>query len=428
MSAKGCLITAEMEALAYGGAFVGRITRGPAEIIGKKAFVRLVLPGEKVEARVICDKKNYLQAEALSLLEPAPRRIAPKCPVFGVCGGCDLQHMPLSMQRQAKLEMVQGALEKQAGLKPVLGIKVLAEDLPGFKYRRRLSLHVDGSGRLGFYRAGSREVVEMERCFLAVDELNGALLRLRPPLKSCACYIGTVVLEEHAGEVFACLKTREAAGETGFEFPPELLSSLSAVESNLMVLRGKTQVFAQRRSASIDKSNQVPPVVGHFSQVNQEANQVLQRAVLAHADSPEVTDLYAGSGNLSLPLASAGKKVQAVEVNGVLAAHGRRLADLEGVSDRLIFYNMSCEEFLNRHAPCPVVILDPPRSGAKEVVKKLSAARCRRIIYVSCNLPTLVRDLKTLCSQGYVLEQVMLLDMFAQTHHVETISVLGAEE
>ena len=168
--------------------------------------------------------------------------------------------------------------------------------------------------------------------------------------------------------------------------------------------------------------------VGHFSQVNEAGNAVLQTLVKSCFTSGEdILDLYAGAGNFSFPLAEMGCKVRAVEVDPVLVKNGKQIAAGLALSGSIEFFESSCERYVTREKIPPAVLLDPPRAGAKGVVVNLDPKRTRKIVYVSCNLPSLSRDLGILVEKGYVLERVSVVDMFSQTHHVETVSILRAD-
>jgi len=165
--------------------------------------------------------------------------------------------------------------------------------------------------------------------------------------------------------------------------------------------------------------------VGHFAQVNPQGNELLKQLVLDLAIGKEICELYAGAGNLSLMLAQAGRRVEAVETDEQLVKFGEKQARALKLERHLTFFNLSAERFVKEHSLLPTVILDPPRGGAKEVVKYFRPGKVKNIVYVSCNLPTLCRDLKTLVEAGYSLERVLVLDMFPQTGHVEIIAGLN---
>jgi 23S rRNA (uracil1939-C5)-methyltransferase len=146
--------------------------------------------------------------------------------------------------------------------------------------------------------------------------------------------------------------------------------------------------------------------------------------LIEHVQGDSVTDLYAGAGNISIPLALSGRKVVAVEVDPHLVAFGEYRAKDAGVADRLTFHTKSCEKWVEKNQTEPTVVLDPPRGGALEVCKRLDPKTSPHLLYVSCYPPTFARDVQVLQEHGYTLKETHVLDMFPQTYHSELIGVL----
>jgi len=407
------MITAKALSLAYGGALVCEVT-SPPELCGKKAFIRQTVPGEEIELVIESEQKNLINGKLLNILKPSPDRIQPKCEVFGVCGGCDLQHMNLSAQRKAKREMVESMLRRQAKINATEGVLLLGEDLPGYAYRRRIGLHIDTLQNIGFYRSGPGDVIDIDRCPLATDPINAALKKLRTHAQSLQGVAG-LTLEEHGEDVGVLLKLREDVKKISKEELAPVLNTFADVT----VTHFEKTVFEQKNQLKSSSST----TIGRFSQVNEIANNVLVDFVVAKISPGPVTDLYAGSGNFSIPLAQAGHVVNAVEADSVLCKAGSDQASALGLTE-IKFHQNTCSRYFNNAKPDENVLLDPPRSGAREIISRLSPKQVNQIVYVSCNLPTLTRDLKDLIASGYTLKSVHVLDMFPQTHHVETISVL----
>jgi 23S rRNA (uracil1939-C5)-methyltransferase len=173
------------------------------------------------------------------------------------------------------------------------------------------------------------------------------------------------------------------------------------------------------------KAEGAPPV-GHFSQNNALANEAMLNEICRLVRDESVTDLYAGAGNISLPLARAGHTVTAVEVDPHLVEFGKQRAKAAGVGERLSFVTTSCEKWIESGAPARTVVLDPPRGGAFEVAQRLDPANTQTLVYVSCYPPTFARDAQALIERGYVLENVQMLDMFPQTYHAELVALFRA--
>lgn len=408
-----------MQALAYGGACVGEVLE-PASERGVKIFVPNTVPGEEIRARICARHRSYFEGELLSVFVPSSDRREPPCAVFGVCGGCDLQHIEIGAQRESKREMVESMLFRQAGLTPRSGVQLVGAPLPEFGYRRRIELHVAPHGAVGFYRAGSGEVVEFNSCLIAAPFLNEQLRALRPVLAAAAELVGRVVLEHQANELHVALKLRDSTeGIAGTDLLTRLREIIGLLP-NLRVYRRGKLVWQQFQS---EEGREGPPA-GHFSQVNEQGNRVLVQLVLQLLRGDQVTELYAGAGNFSLPLAERGASVLAVEADSALTAYGATLAAQRGVSARVQFRTATVERFLRTHQLSGPVLLDPPRSGARAAVAAMTPDAVPEVVYVSCNLPTLARDLRVLNEAGFALESVTVVDMFPHTHHVETVSRL----
>lgn len=416
--AEQATIRVKMQGLAVGGACIGEVIDGPAALRGVKAFVPLTLPGELVEARIVERHDRFIQAELLSILESSSDRVAPPCPYYGVCGGCDLQHMNLPAQREAKRQMVEHMLSRQGQIRPREGVTLLGGELPGDRYRTRIGLHVDRSGKLGFYRRGSGAVVDVESCLITSPEVERKYRTLRPALAGAAALVGGVTFDQldESGTVQVVVDLRDEAHGVR---QPLTIPELRALQQQEPSIR-----IRHRERDLLPLADTLQKSAGHFSQVNRFGNSILTNVVTASVSSGDVSELYAGAGNFSLPLAQQGCTVEAVEIDPTLVECGIERAQALGLGTKVQFFTMSCEQFLRVRTPKPTVVLDPPRSGAKEIVQRFDRGLVSTIIYVSCNLPTLVRDLKTLTARGYTVEGVRLIDMFPQTHHVETVTVI----
>lgn len=409
-------ITVEMTALASGGACVGTIT-SPEEHCGKKAFIPFTAPGELVEARITRNKRSYVQGELVTIQRPSPARQAPVCPVFGSCGGCDLQHIELREQRVLKAKMVEDLLSVHGGVEAQEGISLLAPDLPGFAYRRRMSFHINKKREFGLYRKNGRSIVELSHCPISTETINSFLAQNLELLRECAPEIETVTVEDHAGTVYLALEAHPR-NSTALEtlLPKEGFRLLEQRVPNLQVNFRHRAIYRPG-----EKVSGTPPV-GHFSQNNELANDAMIEFLRRHVGTERVTDLYAGAGNISLPLAEAGHAVTAVEVDPALVAFGKVRAEQAGLAERLMFHTQSCEKWVESFTPDETVVLDPPRGGALEVCQRLSPQVSPHLLYVSCYPPTFARDVQALTERGYRLVSVVVLDMFPQTYHSELVA------
>lgn len=411
-------VTVDITALASGGSCVGTIV-APESAAGKKAFVPYTIPGERVTATIVQDKKSFVNAELVSIQRAAPERQTAPCPVFGRCGGCDLQHIELGAQRRYKASMVEDLLKIHGGIVARDGVSVLGGDLPGFDYRRRMSFHINKKREFGLYRKNGRQIVEIDHCPISTPTINSFLAEHLELVKECAPEVETVTVEDHDGTLFVAFEVHPKNGEALTTLLPKpAFQELQRRIPNIQVnYRHKTIYRPESRASDA-------PPVGHFSQNNELANALMLDYLLSLVHTERVTDLYAGAGNISIPLAKAGRTVTAVEVDPHLVAFGQTRAAAAGVAERLTFHTKSCEKWVEKNTPDSTVALDPPRGGALEVCQRLSAEISPRLLYVSCYPPTFARDAQILHERGYEVLDVKVLDMFPQTYHSELIAVI----
>lgn len=426
-------VTAEMGSLASGGACVGTITSAStilddfdsSSFVGKKVFVPFTAPGELVTARITDDHKSFCEGNLVSIQRSSEHRTKPACQHFGSCGGCDLQHVTLPYQREMKRLMVEGDLMKQGKISPRLGVTLLTTELPGFGYRRRMSFHLNARGEFGLYKKSGRQIESLSYCPISTSTINKCLSENLSHIIACGPEAETITLEDHEGEIYLAIEVHPRAKEAA-----DILVKKSSFEAlctsvkNVQVNYRHKPVFIVR--SGVRSTDQEPPI-GHFSQNNALANSIMLEEICRVVTTEKVTDLYAGAGNISIPLALKGHQVHAVEVDSHLVEFGRKKAALQGVTDKLQFVQQTCEGWIEHGTPDPTVVLDPPRGGAFEVAKRLKPSVSPHLIYVSCYPPTFVRDAVELTARGYSCESVKILDMFPQTYHAEIVAEFVAQ-
>ena len=413
-------IAVSITSLASGGSFVGTIT-APENHAGKKAFIPYTAPGENVTATITLNKKSFVNGMLVSVANPSSERVTPPCPVFGQCGGCDLQHINLPKQRSLKSQMVADLLRVHGGIEVPGDVQVLGDDLPGLNYRRRMSFHINKKGEFGLYRKHARSIVEIDHCPISTPAINTCLQENLQLFRECAPECETVTIEDHDEGIFIALEVHPRNDKALTTLVPkpafqELIKRIPNVQVNY---RHKPIFKAEGRATDA-------PPVGHFSQNNRLANDLMIEYIKEHVTTERVTDLYAGAGNISIPLAEAGHIVTAVELDPHLVAFGQSRAAERGLNEILTFYHTGCEKWIDGGTPDATVVLDPPRSGALEVCQRFSPSVSNKLVYVSCYPPTFARDVQVLVERGYKLESVKMLDMFPQTYHAELIGVLVA--
>lgn len=390
---------------------------GVARIEGKAVFVPGALPGETVTVRVTDDRRTWARARLVAVVEPSPDRVVPPCPFVPACGGCDLQHAIPAAQRDLKRRVVVEQLERLGGLvaPPVAACRAVGPDLG---YRTHARFHAAPDGRLGFHRAGSNDVVPVDRCLVLTD----AAQAIRDELG------------DDAGAAEVEVRAHASTGTRVAVLHPDPTEPLHLPEGDLPVVLvqpdGKRMAFRGNGvlseqvaglTLSFDSSS--------FFQVSPEAAAALVEEALAAAGDVTgsvVWDLYAGVGLLSLPLARAGAEVVAVEGHRPAAAWLESNAEANDLVVEVVTSDV--REFVGGdHEPPEVVVLDPPRTGAgAHVCERLAALRPAAIVYVACDPAALARDARTLTGLGYRLQRAVPLDLFPMTHHVEVVATFTA--
>jgi 23S rRNA (uracil1939-C5)-methyltransferase len=442
-----------IEKLIYGG-------EGLAHHDGATVFVPFVLPDERVSAAAVEKKKKFVRARVERVIAPSPARIAARCPHFGVCGGCDYQHIPYEAQLKYKSEILRETF-RRIGRMDWTG-EIAAHASPPWAYRNRAQWKVRPAGDaahagsasksatpgaqaaaanlgIGYFRANSSALCAVEDCPILSPLLLKALLALREALAAGALPKNVREIEAFAGANDSQLLV--TATFSGFpshaaelaakmrEFVPEIASLLfhdPTRERMELFGPGFTSCEAGGRSYR----------VGHFSffQVNRFlAGDLASEVAENDAGGSLALDLFAGVGLFSAPLAGRFQHVIAVESNPAAArdletnvAVIPRAPSQGGGSTSVEVRVADVEQFLAKYRGAPqLVVLDPPRAGlTPPIVKNLARIAPERITYVSCDPPTLARDLVAFQQSGYELAGVHLFDLFPQTFHMETVARL----
>jgi len=371
---------------------------GLAHANGKTVFVSLAAPGDRVRVRVEREQGNVLFASIEEILAPSPLRIEPPCPYFGRCGGCDFQQLTYESQLVAKAEIIRDCLHRIARLENVPEI-VVTPSPNDWRYRMRAMWQIDQDERtIGYYERGSRRVCDVADCAVLQPELQRQLEAVRatewqqfpPGLK-------------HLDVV---------AGDDAVSFAP----AFAAFETRELSLTVRGEVYRYNAEA--------------FFQINPSLLGPLIDFALGDASGESALDLYSGVGLFTLPLSRKFARVVAVEANSTATRFARRNLQDAGLSNARVITATVTEWFRSGPtAAADFVLLDPPRTGAESaVIKGILDVRPASISYVSCDPATLARDLKKLSAGGYKLERVLGFDLFPQTHHVETVVRLAADE
>lgn len=427
-----------IEKLIYGG-------EGLAHDSGATVFVPFVLPGEKIDASAIERKKKFVRAKLDRVVSPSSERIAAPCPHFGVCGGCNYQHIPGEGQLEYKIEILRETLRRLGRIEWTSAVKAHASPLWNYRNRAQWKIRpaeqddvnnggANASGEkklaIGYFRANSTALCAVTECAILSPLLEKSLKALRSAVE--------------AGEFPKQLREVEAfvnSGDTkllltatfsGFpshaaEVAERFRKVVPGIESLLFFdpTRERMELFGPGFIEYETLGTKYR--VGHFSffQVNRFLVEDLALEVTrgneasAREEGKLALDLFAGVGLFAIPLARRFERVVAVESNPAAAR------DLESnVRGGAVEVRANdAEKFLERYKEKPdLVVLDPPRAGVEPgVIKSLVRMRPPRITYVSCEPPTLARDLAALREGGYEIADIHFFDLFPQTFHMETV-------
>ncbi|MFD1858723.1 class I SAM-dependent RNA methyltransferase [Aeromicrobium camelliae] len=389
--------------MAHGGHCVARLD-------GQVVFVRHALPGERVRIAITERTKRFLRADAVEVLEAAPDRVTPPCPFAGTCGGCDFQHVSPEGQRRLLGQVVREQLQRLAGLE--WDVEVEAVQPEGLGWRTRVTYAVDESGRAGLRRHRDHAVVPIDRCRIAHPDA--------PPVPAARWDGGPVES--------VISSTGERVLVTDAEVPGDLgpVHGVVGRDGEVRAGSGTLHETVHGRTFHVSGSG--------FWQVHPRAAETLVDAVLVGAQvqpGDRVLDLYAGAGLFSAFLAeAAGPRGEVVSVEGARSGHEDARVNLAEFEQATV-QRAPVEKALARGwlgGSADVVVLDPPRAGAKNAVAPIAALGARTVVYVACDPAALARDLKTFIEHGYDVRSVRAFALFPMTHHVECVAVLAPAE
>ncbi|MGQ0429625.1 MAG: 23S rRNA (uracil(1939)-C(5))-methyltransferase RlmD [Gammaproteobacteria bacterium] len=413
--------------------------RGIARIGGKTVFVDGALPGEEVRLQRTARRRRHDEARVLNVLRPSPDRIDPRCAHFGICGGCSLQHLGYAQQLEAKGRMVAEQLERLGGVRPGRWLPPLSG--PAWSYRRRARLgcrHVDQKGRVlvGFRERGSPLLADLRGCPVLAGGAGGLIEPLAGLIGSLGIRRQVAQVEVAVGDNATALVLRVLEDPSDAD-----LESLGAFERahgvELYLQRGGLDTVRPLSPRATALQYELPGLPAgirfaptDFIQVNGELNRRMVALALELLDprpGDRALDLFCGLGNFTLPLAQRVALVTGVEGDAGLLARARENALRNGIANAdFKVADLAADDPMPAWACAPrdLVLLDPPRAGAREALAAIAACRPRRVVYVSCHAGTLARDAGILASQhGFRLAAAGIMDMFPHTAHVESIAL-----
>jgi 23S rRNA (uracil1939-C5)-methyltransferase len=434
--------------LVYGGSALGHHEGRPVLVSG-------ALPGERVKVEPLHQAKGVVHGRLLEVLTPSIERVEPPCPYFGRCGGCHYQHLEASRQLEVKQEILRETL-RRIGHINWMG-EIITRAAEPWHYRNQVQLKIrpaaDGETALGFFEAESWRLVPINACLISSPRLNEVIRELnQPEWTARLAWCREVELRTDDRDEDVMMVLTGGINSQGEGLAQDCLSRLPGVVSVAIELesdsgaegegrhRGPRGTRAPREAAApvVYGKARLAYNVGAFryevspGSFFQSSRFLLPELVNTVAGGDETAgslalDLYAGVGLFSLPIARRFDEVAAVEENRTTAADLARNAAAHPLG-KVRTVAATAAEFLRRYAQAPpeLVVLDPPRAGAEaSVLRRIIELAPSRVHYVSCNPPTLARDLSYLLGHGCELESLELFDLFPQTFHLETVAKLA---
>jgi 23S rRNA (uracil1939-C5)-methyltransferase len=358
-------------------------------------LIPLAAPGDDLRVVIREIKKRLAFAEIVEVPSPGKDRAAPPCPYFGTCGGCDFQQLAYEAQLNAKVAIIRDSLARIGKIDFANDIPIISS--PPLVYRSRVRWQVDRETRnFGYFKRNSHEVVDVEACPKLTPELNAVLASLRNTIDLDTLWSDRLEIQAVSGGT-GDVSIRSSEGNE----PAAEVSWSSG---------GETYAFTAET----------------FFQANKLLVPQLIDAAIGGAKGGTAFDLYSGVGLFTLPLARAFERVIGVEEHAAAAAFAKQNLENAGLTNAKAV-TRSVQSFLadNRTTNVDLVLLDPPRAGTeKGVIAAIAKLKPKAISYVSCDPSILARDLRELLDSGYKIENLTALDLFPQTHHVETVARL----
>lgn len=423
---------------------------------GQVTLVRHVLPNETVIITTEEAKKNHLFGKVQQILTKHSARIIPACKYYGECGGCDLQHCDYNTQLTIKQGIVEELLRRQNKKAVRDSANLLPPPIPSpteFNYRQRIRLQVGNRGIVGFHRFRSHDIIPIDRCLLAGESINKSLTALQDHDDGRKlCHLSTEIelqINPQTDKTVVIFNFSRKIRPADTKSARQLCRDVSEIERIFFIgtdfpITGPYFENSKKNNAEMDNlfavhypaiSKTNMPVdlsweAGGFCQVNLDQNRKLIETVLEFCQvkkTETVLDLYCGMGNFSIPLAMQAKEIFGIEGQASAIRSAKNNAANAGLTNSYFLKSPvhdACIELAEKGEYFDCVLIDPPRQGAPGLAGRLAAITTNRLVYISCDPATLSRDLADLTDVGFTISKIQPVDMFPQTHHIETVVLL----
>ena len=428
------MATAIIEAVDHEG-------RGVVSVDGVAIFIEGALPGEEVEYSVYRTRPSYALAHLVRVIRPSSQRVTPRCPYFGICGGCSMQHLDSDAQAAVKQRVLEDALWDVAQVRAERILPAIHGPSWGYRHRARIGARLvpkKGGVLVGFRERKSSYIADMLSCEILPPHVSDMLPQLRELIGGLSTPDRIPQIELAVGEETTVLVFRHLEPLTDDDHAR--LRAFADTHGVQVWLQSKGPDTVQRLHPPLapDLSYSLPEFGVNmtfrptdFTQVNVDINRMLMRRAMQLLDpqpGERIADLFCGLGNFSLPIARSGAQVIGVEGSAALVERAADNAAQHGLAANTEFHAANLfevtEDSFAALGRFDKLLIDPPRDGAIAVIKALGPEAPARIVYVSCNPMTLARDAAVLVHEkGYTLRAAGIANMFPQTSHVESIAL-----
>ena len=398
--------------------------QGVARHNGKALFIAGLLPNERAEVTLTEDKSKYSRGQVKRRLNDSPERVTPRCPHFGVCGGCQQQHASVALQQSSKSTALARLMKHDVN-------EIISGQPWGYRRRARLSLSYEPKTQklaMGFRKAASNDIVEVKQCPVLVPHLEALL----PHLRNCLSDLQGVRALGHVELVLAdngpLMVLRHTAPLSAQD--REKLERFSHSHELTLFLAPQSEILERVSGDApwyLSDGLRLTFSPRDFIQVNDGVNQQMVAKAIEWLDvqpDDRVLDLFCGMGNFTLPLAQRAASVVGVEGVNALVEKGQQNAR-HNTLENVTFFHENLEEDVTQQPWAKhgfdKILLDPARAGASGVMQHIIKLAPKRVVYVSCNPATLARDSEALLSAGYQIQRLAMLDMFPHTGHLESM-------
>lgn len=383
--------------------------RGIGKINNKIIFVDNALPGEIIEPIIVKEKKNYVEGYVKNYIKKSEKRIKEKCIYFNSCGGCDLLHLEYKNQLEFKMEKVKNIISKY--LNKDIKINEIIKSDNEFNYRNKITLKVNN--KIGFFEKRSNNIVEINECKLALPIINNAIKYLK---KLDLSHINSITLRTNSKDLMIII---EADKDIDINYIKPIAYSIYIKRNNVYNL-----VYGEKYLLEYVDNYKFLVSPDSFFQINLNVCAKLYKKIKDYTRyAHNILDLYCGTGTIGI-YAHANNNLLGIEVNKYAIKDANKNMKLNNITNAKFICGKS-EEIINKIKFSPdVIIVDPPRGGMdKKAIRYILNSNASKVIYVSCDPMTLVRDLKML-SDNYKIIEITPFDMFPNTFHVENVCLM----